>query len=494
MKTIRNNLTGLLHALLTTGCLLIATAGMAQTGGGIYEDGPLMNRTRIAPVTSVGEDGNVIVFGGRESGFVSSMYTDIYNPQENSFTEVAMNYPHDGSAVVALSDGKYFISGGSYDLGIPAYNSAEIFNPESNSFTSVSNMMYARMQHSGVQIGNGKILIAGGWYDNTAATYAELYDITVNSYSAAGSLIVPRASPVILPTDDGGAVLFGGWPSYGGDFIQTVEYYNPILNTFELYYNDPIETDPGWHFYPVSRPVSDLLMNNGKYMLRAYRSSPETEYALISFDPSTKAFEVMMDFPITSTITNGGFYDVVLDKAGNMAFLLGVDALAVPTQVGIVVVDLTEQITYYPDDLYSLNEGEYLYPTLTFIPSNNKILVVGFSTETGSYFYATNQSMLITPEIYSGIENPVDGSQNIACYPNPFRDQFRIELTINQPGDYTIEMIDLQGRIVYGSVISENHTGNVYWEFNNLNLPSGLYQITIIGESMKASESIMLTK
>jgi hypothetical protein len=65
-------------------------------------------------------NGKIISFGGRENGFVSCAYADIYDPSTNSFSEMPMNFTHDFAAVAKLSDGRYFIAGGGQDWGVPA--------------------------------------------------------------------------------------------------------------------------------------------------------------------------------------------------------------------------------------------------------------------------------------------------------------------------------------------------------------------------------------
>lgn len=99
-------------------CLIPQIFG--QTGGALVETGPLMNRTRIVPLTATLDDGRIAIFGGREYGFVSGYYTDLYDPETNTFTEVGMSTPRDASAIAKLDDGRYLLVGGGYDWGIPA--------------------------------------------------------------------------------------------------------------------------------------------------------------------------------------------------------------------------------------------------------------------------------------------------------------------------------------------------------------------------------------
>ena len=472
---------------------LLTEPALAQTGGGIFEEGPLMNGTRIVPFVSISNDQTAIVFGGRENGFVSSLYTDIYDSESNSFTEVAMNYPHDGEYVVKLSNGKYFIVGGSFDLGIPAYAHTEIFDPATNEFTVKADMLYERMQTSAAQLTDGRILVTGAWYNDAAAAAAEIYDLETNSFSAAGSLITPRASGTLLPTSDGGAILCGGWPSYGGTLISNVEYYNPSLNVFETYSVEPIEDDPGWLILPLYKPYSDLQLTDGSYILFAYRPGEVTEYGLIKFNPATKVFSIAATFPLNSITTDGGFYDIVLNKNANLVYLLGVKAESYPNQIGLVTVDLNEEVTYYPDELYTLNTNEYLYPSMIYLPSSGKILLVGISTETGSYFYATDKTFLITPQFNAAVQDQPVSYGEMKISPNPAKNEIKIELNLAEPDYYSIALIDLSGRVVFNEMITEGRTGNISRSLELPELPSGLYQVAIHGGTQWFTGSLVIS-
>jgi len=49
---------------------------------------------------------------------------------------------------------------------------------------------------------NGKVLIVGGWYDNSSATYGEVYDPSSGIFAQTGAANVLRANPILiqLPT------------------------------------------------------------------------------------------------------------------------------------------------------------------------------------------------------------------------------------------------------------------------------------------------------
>ncbi len=469
--------------ILLLGIFVTGTYGFSQTGGGQFQAGPDMNRTRIAPFPAVLPDGNVAIFGGREFDFVSCSYADFYNPSTNSFTEVVMNFPHDNSNVLKLSNGNYLIIGGSENLGVaPGYSSCEIYNPSTNTFTPTTSMTMARMMMGAAQLNNGNVLIAGAWYNPTGAQVAEVYDLVNNTFTQTGSLNEPRAYPNVLPTTDGGAVVFGGWPTYSGTTYTSVEYYEPVNGTFQTLSSQIIPADSGWLMGTYLHPHADIRLANGNYLLMAYRYMPNMEYALITFNPDTKVFsKVNTNVPLIDSYTDGGFYDYTVDKNTNTAYLLGVDSASNPTSIALVSVNLTTGAVYHPASVFSLPASEYLSPAIAFMP-NGKILVAGVSSTPSDNFHATNKTYIITPTTV-GIENTNLLSNAVKCFPNPTVDNFTLAAQSLPEGDYNIMISDMSGREI--RLFKEKVTGSqpVQWAFSTEFLHSGMYLLTVKGDN-----------
>lgn len=483
-----------LNALLFLGILSFCFYANAQTGGGQFGVGPDMNRTRIAPFPAVLSNGNVAIFGGREFDFVSCSYADFYNPGTNSFTEVVMNFPHDASNVVKLSDGTYLIIGGSENLGVaPGYSSCEIYNPSTNTFTPTTSMTMARMMMGAAQLNNGNVLIAGAWYNPTGAQVAEVYDLVNNTFTQTGSLNEPRAYPNVLPTTDGGAVVFGGWPTYSGTTYTSVEYYEPVNGTFQTLSSQIIPADSGWLMGTYLHPHADIRLANGNYLLMAYRYMPNMEYALITFNPDTKVFaKVNTSVPLIDSYTDGGFYDYTVDKNTNTAYLLGVDSASNPTSVALISVNLTTGVVYHPGSVFTLPVSEYLFPGITYMP-NGKILVAGVSSTPSDYFHATAKTYIITPSAV-GIENTAPLYESMTCYPNPATDNITLSAPSLPEGQYEILITDLSGREL--QLFKEKVAGNspVSWTFSTERLHSGMYFLTVKGENGFFATRVFVSK
>ena len=490
MKTLQLN-NYLRHALLA-GWVMISLNGFAQNGGADFESGPLMNQARIQPVMAALDDGRAIAFGGRGFGFISLQYADIYDPATHLFTQYTMNGPRDFSSVVKMEDGKYFVIGGGMDLGVPAYSSCEIFDPADNSFTPAGSMNYARMEPSATRLSDGNIFIAGGWYDDYAASAVEVYFPDGNSFSLMGNLAVPRAHAIVLPTDDGGAIICGGWGPYGTPMITTVEYFNAEMESMEPFADEMIPEDPGWVTWNQMRPNSDYLLSNGKYILLGYRNITTPEYGLISFDPSTKEFSLLTTIDLT--VANGGIFDMAIDREHGLVYLLGVVSPSDPVQLSLITADIYNEIVYYPDFLYTAAAGDYFFPTLTFLPSTGKILLTGISASPSDYFNATNKTLLLTPDINVGVEQELLVAGQVICYPNPAVNDFSLSFTDLPAGSYKIQIIDMQGSILYTAFKTAGAGGIAQWNFKEMNLPGGLYTIKIYGRSWEGTSRLVIAK
>ncbi len=482
-----------LQGVLITGLLLLLTNFIAdaQTGGAIYQTGPVMMRTKIYPFASVLNNGKIISFGGRENGFISCAYADLYDPSTNSFSESPMNFTHDMGAVAKLSDGRYFISGGGKDYGVPAYATSEMYDYTTNTFIVKASMLAERVLVASAQLTGGKVLLAGAWYDNTAASFGELYDPVTDTYTATGALNQPRAQGIILPTTDGGAVLAGGWPVYGGAFFTNTEYYNTATNTFENLNSELIPADAGWLLNAIyTRPIDDSRMNNGNYILLAFRSAPNLEFALIEFNPSTRLFsKLITSEPISGALTDGGFWDLILNRADNIAYVLGAKAGTDPQQVCLVTVDLTTGHNYYPLTSFTLPAQEYLNPAMTYVSSTGKILLQGISSYPDN-FNATNKTYLLTPQLQVGIAEASKKSvAHISCYPNPSSDLVTVKIDNTNTSDFALNIYNLLGELVKSEKLKTNQE-----QINIADISNGIYTVEIKANGWSEKQKLIIQR
>ena len=112
-----------------------------------------------------------------------------------------------------LGNGKVLVVGG-YD-GADFLASAELYDPVADTFAATGDMSATRSGHTATLLGDGTVLLAGGGGDSHIfLASAELYDPAAGTFAVIGSMTVGRErhTATLLPN---GKVLVAG--AYGGD-------------------------------------------------------------------------------------------------------------------------------------------------------------------------------------------------------------------------------------------------------------------------------------
>lgn len=469
----------------------------AQDGGILFNVGPNMAREKMASVASRLSNGKVVALTGRDIQFVSSRYSDLYDPSTNTFSETQMGFVHDQSGVAKLSNGKYLIFGGCKDLGVPAYTTSEIYDPASNTFTQIADLLKPRMHAGAAELKNGNILVVGGWYDPVAAAQPEVYVTATGTFSLPSNLNIPRAYPFVLPTNDSGAIIVGGWPTYGGNNIPTVEYYSSTTNGFTTISNELIPSDSGWipysHFFIFTKTIEDCKMSNGNYLVIAGKG---TETALVEFNPSTKAFSLInTNKPLRDSLTDGGFFAFELNNADHLLYMFGIDSGYTTQQhVSLVTVDLSNGNVYHPTTTLVLPANEYIgsQTAFTYLPDSNKILVQGITSEYDN-FSATSKTYLWKPTMIPlGIDAKELHKQTM-IYPNPISDQLNVSIQTNSNAGVQISLSDITGALIWQKQMTL-HSGANQLTHSMKEINNGIYFLRISNNELNETHKIIISK
>lgn len=215
-----------------------------------------MDTPRETPSASTLISGKVLVTGG-----VSNMMTtalgkpgcdvcnraEVYDPATETFAYttsdmVAARYMHTSTRLV---DGQVLLTGGYIDAS-HGINSAELYDPATNTFSATSGVMSVpRGYHTATRLGdaaNSKVLIVGGMNTTNASgvvvtATAELYDPASRTFTATGSMSIPREAPTATLLADGTVLIAGGRTQASpGDNMttasNTAEIYDPSTGSF----------------------------------------------------------------------------------------------------------------------------------------------------------------------------------------------------------------------------------------------------------------------
>ncbi len=482
--------------------LLIPILLSAQNAGGIFSVGPNMNETRMGHNHVVLDNGDILLLGGHTTNFISMSTAEYFS--NNTFVSLNMNYPHDSPALVKHANGLYYIFGGSDNLGIaPGFATVDVYNPATNTFSALpSTMNYGRMMAQGTMLSDGKILIVGGWYDYSSPMYGEIFDPATGTFTVTGALNTPRSNPIVVPTNDGKAYIFGGMGVYGTPYFENVEEYDPATNAFTAISDTILPDLPGlvmlnnWKVQDANKDY------NGNYVY--YCTETETgAIHLISFNPSTKTFEkIVLDKEITMP-ANFGVSAYTFNKTKDMIYLLATSYSYEASKVCLFAVNLRTNTLYEPNDYYTLPNTYIVGSVSMDMMNNGNILVAGGSTS-NDYYYNFNpvaNTIIIEPAVtkVTPINNNIPVSFNLSQnYPNPFNPSTKIAFSLNKEGNVNLKIYDVLGNEIAELINEYMSAGNYEIEFNpatkRLNLASGMYVYKLTQNGLSISKKMLLQK
>jgi galactose oxidase-like protein/Kelch motif protein len=133
-----------------------------------------------------------------------------------------------------LADGRVLVAGGFFNA-VPVV-SADLYDPQTGTFTATGAMATARGFDTATLLNDGRVLFAGGSRSNWADqgpffASAELYDPTTGTFSPTGSMATGRNLHTATLLLDGRVLITGGNDAYGHS-LASAELYDPKTGTF----------------------------------------------------------------------------------------------------------------------------------------------------------------------------------------------------------------------------------------------------------------------
>jgi hypothetical protein len=138
-----------------------------------------------------------------------------------------------GQTATRLANGKVLIAGGE-DASFSATASAELYDPSSGTFSATGSMTVPRAFHTATLLPNGKVLIVGGWqfnFPSSALASAELYDPISGTFSPTGSMSTGRVDQTATLLGNGEVLVVGGFGNLQLG-LASAELYDPSAGTF----------------------------------------------------------------------------------------------------------------------------------------------------------------------------------------------------------------------------------------------------------------------
>ena len=234
--------------------LFVAAAISACAGGGVTEAPPVFvtsaqgNRVEALAMTTPRanaaairlRDGRVLICGGTATGEVGGVLSsaELFDPAAQSFTPTgSMTVARAGQTISMLRDGRVLLTGGVQNAGFRSeLSSAEIYDPGAGTFSATGSMTVPREGHTATMLRDGRVLVAGG-SDNGIHTLdsAEIYDPSSGTFYRTGHLHQPRVAHVAALLGTGKVLIAGGGRGgMPGGYISydTAELYDPASGRF----------------------------------------------------------------------------------------------------------------------------------------------------------------------------------------------------------------------------------------------------------------------
>jgi len=191
------------------------------------------------------QDGRVLFTGGLDTTGQPTTAAAVYDPVAQTTTTLTMGSARAGHGASVMGNGRVLITGGFRTLslsdplalfaGIQA--TTEIFDPATNAFAPGPTMLEARALHSSTTLTNGNVLIAGGLSlipiinIPTVSSTAYRFNPATNSFGLPAFISGARFLHTAAPLSNGKVLIAGGVTLDLSVFLTTGNIADIIIGT-----------------------------------------------------------------------------------------------------------------------------------------------------------------------------------------------------------------------------------------------------------------------
>jgi RHS repeat-associated protein len=327
---------------------------------------PWSATTITAAVPSGVTSGNVVVTAGTVSSIGTPFTVLQFWTQTGDLVQ-----DRDQSTMTLLNNGKVLLAGGYDDNTGNRISTAELYDPATGIFTATGSMNIGRIGQTATLLADGQVLIAGGDGLGTA----ELYNPDTGTFiPVLSNMNAARGLHTANLLQNGLVVLIGGEDNEGLS-IASAELYDPAAQTFT--FTGSLQTSSNGH--------TATLLNNGKILVaggqtwdtfQGYLEIARTEI----FDPSTGTFVAGPNLG-----TKRSFHSATLLNSGSVLVAGGSSNFS-----SLQSAELYNPITSTFAAAGNMNDSRYDHTAILL--SNGKVLMAGgFNPDLG---------MLASSELY----------------------------------------------------------------------------------------------
>lgn len=95
---------------------------------------------------------------------------------------------------------------------------------------------------------------------------------------------------------------------------------------------------------------------------------------------------------------------------------------------------------------------------------------------------------------YAGVEETESTMNNFNIYPNPAVDRATVSYTISQPGNMTIRVVDILGKVIHSNTWFQESSGNYQYQLNTSEFANGIYLVEVQSESGTQTKKLQIKK
>lgn len=220
-----------LAAALALGAIAAPAALAAGTGS--WTQIASMGTMRDYHAATLLADGRVLEVGSSSSTYLGH-YAEAYNPATGTWqTLVPDAFAYFDQTIDQLGNGKVLIAGGRFDQ-LHGTERAQLLDVTTGALVDTGFLNVIRFNHASVRLSDGRVLVAGGEGDSRgiglgSGSTAEIYNPATASWTKVAALSVNRPRPTAALLPDGRVLVVGSpYSSVAG----TAEVYDPVANTW----------------------------------------------------------------------------------------------------------------------------------------------------------------------------------------------------------------------------------------------------------------------